>query len=194
MLWYITLSVFTRIPNPYMVLSAQCVVCVQNARTDSTLMLIARDTYSKKHVRVEFGATAVPIIAAVVDRKPVGALHVLLIPMRCTGMNVDNLLRKDLPMLREMMRAAAYILAHNESSASYVGFHLPPHTSEDTLHCHVVARDTPVALDGFTRADVFCRIERVVHCLEMFSQGACSEMRHAEYRRALRLESATVCV
>lgn len=186
------------IPNHYAVAFGPCIV---NSAYNSTLMRIARDTAGTTHARVHFRADdrTARAVAAIVDRKNVGALHVLLIPTYCTGMNVDNLVPADLPLLHMMRAAAAAILTQNMQpmSSSYVGFHLPPHTSEDTLHCHVVGtrdvvldRDialTATAKNGFTRADVFCPLETVIHGLETLSTGRCTDARHTAYKDSLRV-------
>lgn len=170
--------------------------CIVRSRHDSTLMKIAREPAGTTHATVHFGADdrTARAVAAVLDHKPVSALHVLLIPKQCTGINVDNLMPTDLPLLRMMQAAAAAILAQNgqPASSSYVGFHLPPHTSEDTLHCHVVGTWfynfalSSTARDRFMRADVFCPIETVIRGLEMLSTGGCNDTRHAAYKAWLR--------
>lgn len=163
-------------------------------------MRIARDPVGEHHAKVEFGADAPTArsVAAIVDRKHVGVLHVLLIPMRCTGINVDNLLPADLPLLFMMSAAADAILAQQGQprTSSYVGFHLPPHTSEDTLHCHVIGTRnvasgrvvplTPDVRHGFSSVDMFCPIETVIRHLRVLQSGECTKERHAEYVRALR--------
>ena len=132
---YIALAVLVAIQN-------SCWERIINSRPDSTLMKIAHEPVGKTHKSVFFGADdrTARALAAVLDHNPVSPLHVLLIPKQCIGINVDNLIPTDLLILRMMQAAANAILAQQgqPASKSYVGFHLPPHTSEDTLHCHVV--------------------------------------------------------
>lgn len=68
------------------------------------------------------------------DRDPSAAQHLLIIPKFHIG-SADDLTISDLPMLQQMVG-----LANELFDDAVLGFHLPPFTSVDHLHLHVIKR------------------------------------------------------